>query len=233
MSIVILTGPENIQPWLHSLARRARHSGCYHILFPSTTSSSSSSSSTSLNGYRSEGIAHKHQQDQQHHHHRSSSNRRTTTNNNNTNSKNHTNTNHSNTHSSSHHGSHSSHHGPSSGEDAPQHLHHLQGIADRLQRETACRLVRESVPGPIWAYMLTLVVDADELFADPALAVRMARVAAARAPDAPITDRDWHRLRYELRGGIPDDYPTRAHYEQGQKWLDTVTKRHRLGQGLL
>lgn len=106
----------------------------------------------------------------------------------------------------------------------------MRGIADRLERETACRLIRESVPGHIWAYMLTLVVDADELFADPALAVRMARVAATRAPDAPVTDRDWYRLRYEFQGAVPEDYPSRTHYEQGQKWLDTVVKRHRLEQ---
>lgn len=81
--------------------------------------------------------------------------------------------------------------------------------------------------------MLTLVVDADELFADPALAVRVARLAAARAPDAPVTDRDWYRLRYELQGGIPDDYPSRAHYEQGLKWLESAIKRHRLGQGMV
>lgn len=78
--------------------------------------------------------------------------------------------------------------------------------------------------------MLTLVVHPDELFADPALAVKMARVAATRAPDAPVTDRDWYRLRYELMGACPDDYPSRAHYEQGQKWLDALIKRHRLGQ---
>lgn len=168
MSSVVLTGPENIQPWLHGLVRRARHSGCHHILFPTTTTAITSSPSSSS---------------------------------------------------------------PSS-RPSPRHGSHLQGIADRLQREAACRLVRESVPGPIWAYMLTLVVDADELFADPALAVRVARVAAARSPDAPVTERDWHRLRYELRGGRPDDYPTRAHYEQGRRWLDAVTRRHRLGQGL-
>lgn len=90
--------------------------------------------------------------------------------------------------------------------------------------------MQESVPGAIWAYMLTLVVDADELFADPALAVRMARVAAMRAADAPVTDRDWHRLRYELRDGVPGDYPSRAHFEQGRRWLDLVVRRRRSGQ---
>lgn len=107
----------------------------------------------------------------------------------------------------------------------------LRAIEDRLQRETAGRLVRDSISGHIWAYMLTLVVHPDELFTDPGLCVRMAQVAAARAPDAPVTDRDWYRLRYELKGACVDDYPSRAHYEQGRKWLDAVVKRHRLGQG--
>ncbi|KAF3769481.1 hypothetical protein M406DRAFT_324988 [Cryphonectria parasitica EP155] len=159
MAPVILAGPDSIQPWLNSLVRRARHSGCQHILFPS----SSQSKSLPLHQF--------------------------------------------------------------------QHRDHLQGIQNRLQRETAGRLVRESVPGYIWAYMLTLVVHPDELFADPALSVGIAQVAAARVPDAPVTEREWARLSYELKGACPDDYPTRAHYEQGQKWLSTVTKRHRLGQG--
>ncbi|CAN8096473.1 unnamed protein product [Discula destructiva] len=159
MAPTLLSGPETIEPWLHSLVKRSKHSGCHHILFPSSSRSSTSSSSSKHN-----------------------------------------------------------------------HNRHLQGIEDRLQKETAGRLVRESLPGHIWAYMLTLVVHPDELFADPALAVKMARVAAARAPDAPVTDRDWYRLRYELQGACPDDYPSRAHYEQGRMWLDTVIKRHRLGQ---
>lgn len=163
MAPTILSGPETIQPWLQSLVRRSKHSGCHHILFPSTSSSSSG-----------------------------------------------------------HAPSTSHQHSPS---------RHLRGIEDRLQKETAGRLVRESLTGGTWAYMLTLVVHPDELFADPALAVKMARVAATRAPDAPVTDRDWYRLRYELKGACPDDYPSRAHYEQGQRWLDTVIKRHRLGQG--
>lgn len=159
MPPTLLLGPETIQPWLQSLIKRSKQSGCQHILFPSSSSSSSSHSST----------------------HRT-------------------------------------------------HSRQLHGIEDRLQKETAGRLIRDSVPGHIWAYMLTLVVHPDELFADPALAVKMARVAATRAPDAPVTERDWHRLRYELKGACPDDYPSRAHYEQGQKWLDTVIKRHRFGQ---
>ncbi|KAJ4420956.1 hypothetical protein N0V82_003998 [Gnomoniopsis sp. IMI 355080] len=129
-------------------------------------------------------------------------------------------------HASTHHSSSSS----SSRNNNTATSRHLHGIEERLQKETAGRLVKDSVPGHIWAYMLTLVVHPDELFADPALAVKMARVAATRAPDAPVTDRDWYRLRYELKGACPDDYPSRMHYEQGQKWLDTVIKRHRLGQ---
>lgn len=103
---------------------------------------------------------------------------------------------------------------------------HPQGIADRLERETANRLLRDSIPGALWAYILTLVVAPDELSADPALAVKMARVAAMRARDAPVTDREWNRLRSGYLEAHPRDYPTRAHFEQGQEWLDTVTKRY-------
>lgn len=103
---------------------------------------------------------------------------------------------------------------------------HTQGTADRLEHDVAMRLLRDSIAGSIWAYMLTLVVTSDELFADPALAVKMARVAATRSPGAPATDREWNRLRCGLEVAKPGDYPTRAHFEQGQKWLDMVIKRY-------
>lgn len=99
---------------------------------------------------------------------------------------------------------------------------HLQGMADRLERETAMGLLRDSIPGHIWAYMLTLVVTPEELMGDPALAVRTARVAAARANDAPTTDREVSRLRSVYNRAKAGAYPSRAHFEQGQKWLDTV-----------
>lgn len=104
---------------------------------------------------------------------------------------------------------------------------HLQGIADRQEREAACRLLRDSISGHIWAYMLSLVVTAEELFAEPALAVKTARTAATRAPDAPVTDRERSRLRGVYDVARREDYPTRTHFEQGQRWLDTATRRCR------
>lgn len=103
---------------------------------------------------------------------------------------------------------------------------HLQGMADRLERETAMGLLRDSIPGHLWAYMLTLVVTPEELMGDPALAVRTARVAAARANGAPTTDREVGRLRHVYNLARAGDYPSRAHFEQGQKWLDTAAKRY-------
>lgn len=107
---------------------------------------------------------------------------------------------------------------------------HLQGIADRLEREAAMGLLRDSIPGHMWAYMLTLVVTPEELVGDPALAVRTARVAAARAGEAPRTDREVGRLRsvHELarHAGGDEYYPSRAHFEQGQNWLAMAARRY-------
>lgn len=86
------------------------------------------------------------------------------------------------------------------------------------------RLLRDSIPGHLWAYMLTLVVSPDELLSDPALAVRMARLAATRAPTAPTTDREVGRLRYVYDMAKPGDYLSTAHFEEGYKWLETATK---------
>lgn len=91
-------------------------------------------------------------------------------------------------------------------------------------------LLRDSIPGHMWAYMLTLVVTPEELVGDPALAVRTARVAAARAGEAPRTDREVVRLRsvHELarHAGWDEYYPSRAHFEQGQSWLATAARRY-------
>lgn len=103
---------------------------------------------------------------------------------------------------------------------------HLQGTADRLERELAMGLLRDSIPGHMWAYMLTLVVSPDELLADPALAVRMARVAATRAPNAPTTDREVDRLLCVYSMAKARDYLSKRQFEQGQKWLETATQRY-------
>lgn len=101
---------------------------------------------------------------------------------------------------------------------------HLRCVADRHERDAACKLLRDSIPGHIWAYMLTLVVTPEDLFADPALAVKLARAAATRTREAPVTDREGSRLRYVYEVAKPRDYPTGAHFEQGQRWLAETTK---------
>lgn len=100
-----------------------------------------------------------------------------------------------------------------------------QNLALQLQTETASKLVTEYISGRVWAYMLALSSDPDVLSMAPDEAVRWAMEAAQRMAMVPRSERELHRLRFELSNGSPDDYPTQEHYEDGRAWLEVVCRK--------
>lgn len=96
-----------------------------------------------------------------------------------------------------------------------------QSLARRISHEAATHILSAFISGPMWAYLLIRWPN-ESLLDVPDEVVKMADEASLRFLAAPATDRERHKMLYELEHGNPGEYPSDKHFQDARDWLEVA-----------